>query len=170
MANLQAKSCAASAPPPPSNRTSFCNCCFNCSSKTPLTATMPPSSSPSTMTLHAAFATPIAGTFPLCFSGEMAHLSDSTTATVLGLFDKWDCTLEEGQLFPGDTLVLYTDGATESFNDSGEEFGDHRLIESLHNHRALSRLALIYLIVADVLKFNPHEQQDEITLLVGRLR
>jgi hypothetical protein len=68
------------------------------------------------------------------------------------------------------TSVLYTDGATESFNDSGEEFGDHRLIESLHNHRALSPSALIDSIVADVRNFNPHEQQDDITLLVGRVR
>src|SRR5215467_6854154 len=36
------------------------------------------------------------------------------TATVLGLFEKWDYTVEERQLFPGDMLVLYTDGATES--------------------------------------------------------
>jgi serine phosphatase RsbU (regulator of sigma subunit)/catechol 2,3-dioxygenase-like lactoylglutathione lyase family enzyme len=93
-----------------------------------------------------------------------------STATVLGLFDKWDCTLEERQLFPGDTLVLYTDGATESFDDSGEQFGDHRLIESLYSHRALSPTALIDSIVADVRKFNPREQQDDITLIVGHVR
>ena len=93
----------------------------------------------------------------------------NSTATVLGLFHKWDCTLDERQLFPGDTLVLYTDGITESFNDSGEEFGDHRLIESLHRHRALSPTALIDSIVADVRKFNPRDQQDDITLIVGQV-
>ncbi len=93
-----------------------------------------------------------------------------STATVLGLFDKWDCTLEERQLFPGDTLVLYTDGATESFDDSGEEFGDHRLIESLCSHRALSPATLIDSVVADVRKFNPGEQQDDITFIVGQVR
>lgn len=100
--------------------------------------------------------------------GSLERLN--STATVLGLFDKWDCTLEERQLFPGDTLVLYTDGATESFSDSGEEFGDHRLIQSLHCHRALSPSALIDSIVADVRKFNPREQQDDITLVVGQVR
>jgi serine phosphatase RsbU (regulator of sigma subunit)/catechol 2,3-dioxygenase-like lactoylglutathione lyase family enzyme len=94
----------------------------------------------------------------------------NSTATVLGLFDKWDCVLEECQLFPGDTLFLYTDGATESFNDSGEEFGDHRLIESLHRHRALSPRALIDSVVEDVRKFNPRDQQDDITLIVGHVR
>ena len=100
--------------------------------------------------------------------GSLERLN--STATVLGLFDKWDCTLEERQLCPGDTVVLYTDGATESFNDSEEEFGERRLIESLHSHRALSPPALIDSIVADVRKFNPREQQDDITFIVGQVR
>ena len=58
--------------------------------------------------------------------GSLERLSSTTT--VLGLFDQWACALEERQLFPGDTLFLYTDGVTESFNASGEEFGDRRLI------------------------------------------
>ena len=67
-------------------------------------------------------------------------------------------------------MLLYTDGATETINDSGEEFGDHRLIESLHSHRGLSPAALIDSVVADVRKFNPREQQDDITLIVGQVR
>jgi serine phosphatase RsbU (regulator of sigma subunit)/catechol 2,3-dioxygenase-like lactoylglutathione lyase family enzyme len=93
-----------------------------------------------------------------------------STATVLGLFDSWDCSVEERQLLPGDTLVLYTDGATESFNDAGEEFGDQRLIESLQTHRALPPTALIDSVVADVRKFHPGEQQDDITFIVGQVR
>jgi serine phosphatase RsbU (regulator of sigma subunit)/catechol 2,3-dioxygenase-like lactoylglutathione lyase family enzyme len=100
--------------------------------------------------------------------GSLGRLE--STSTVLGLFDEWDCTLKEQQLFPGDTLVLYTDGATESFNDAGEEFGDRRLIESLQSHRTLAPSALIDAVVSDVQKFNPQEQQDDITLIVGRVR
>jgi catechol 2,3-dioxygenase-like lactoylglutathione lyase family enzyme len=100
--------------------------------------------------------------------GSLERLN--STATVLGLFDQWDCALEECQLFPGDTLFLYTDGATESFNDSGEEFGDHRLIESLRGHRALSPRALIDSVIEDVREFNPREQQDDITFIVGQVR
>jgi predicted DNA-binding transcriptional regulator YafY len=40
----------------------------------------------------------------------------TSTGTVLGLFCQWDSAVEERQLFPGDTLVLYTDGITESCN------------------------------------------------------
>ena len=46
-----------------------------------------------------------------------------STGRVLGLFKEWDFSIEERPLFPGDTLVLYTDGITESFNDAGEESG-----------------------------------------------
>jgi phosphoserine phosphatase RsbU/P len=94
----------------------------------------------------------------------------ASTATVLGLFEEWECALEERELFPGDTLVLYTDGMTESFNDAGEEFGEQRLIKALRRHRGLSSQALIASLVDEVRQFNPHEQQDDITLIVANCR
>ena len=54
---------------------------------------------------------------------------------MLGLFEDWKCSIGESNLFPGDTLVLYTDGVTEAFNDRGEEFGEQRLVDSLRRHR-----------------------------------
>ena len=80
--------------------------------------------------------------------GSLERLN--STATVLGLFEKLDYTLEERQLFPGDTLVLYTDGVTESFNDSGEQFGERRLIEALQRHRTLAPQDLIGSVLAGV--------------------
>jgi serine phosphatase RsbU (regulator of sigma subunit)/predicted enzyme related to lactoylglutathione lyase len=94
----------------------------------------------------------------------------ASIATVLGLFEDWDCTLEERQLFSGDTLVLYTDGMTESFSDSGEEFGEQRLIEALKRHRSASSQDLITSLFDEVRQFNPREQQDDITLIVAKVR
>src|SRR5206468_9387141 len=48
------------------------------------------------------------------------------TCTVVGLFEKWDCTMEERELAPGDAVLLYTDGVTEALNGEGEEFGEDR--------------------------------------------
>ena len=90
------------------------------------------------------------------------------TATVLGLFEEWDCTIDERQLFPGDALAVYTDGVTESFNDIDEEFGERRLIAALRRHRELSSPALLAAIVDEVRQFSPHEQRDDITLLVAK--
>jgi serine phosphatase RsbU (regulator of sigma subunit)/predicted enzyme related to lactoylglutathione lyase len=93
-----------------------------------------------------------------------------STSTVLGLFREWDCSTVECPLSPGDTFALYTDGITESFNHAGEEFGEHRLIESFRRHRAQPSPAAVALIVDDVKKFSPHEQSDDMTLIVARCR
>ncbi|HET8922153.1 MAG TPA: SpoIIE family protein phosphatase [Candidatus Acidoferrum sp.] len=91
-----------------------------------------------------------------------------STATILGAFKKWECELGESQLFPGDTLVLYTDGITESFNNGGEEFGEERLVEALRRDRALSSQDLLTGVVDKVRHFSPHEQHDDITLIIAK--
>jgi serine phosphatase RsbU (regulator of sigma subunit)/catechol 2,3-dioxygenase-like lactoylglutathione lyase family enzyme len=92
----------------------------------------------------------------------------SSTGTVLGLFEHWDCTIEERQLEPGDTLALYTDGITESFDGAGEEFGEQRLTETLRKHRDLKPADLMSAIVDEVRRFSVGEQHDDITLIVAR--
>jgi serine phosphatase RsbU (regulator of sigma subunit) len=92
------------------------------------------------------------------------------TATVLGLFAQWDCSIEDTQLFPGDTLVLYTDGVTEASNDAGEEFGEERRCEALRRHRDRSSPSLLASIVEEVRLFQAGEQQDDITLIVAHCR
>ncbi len=93
-----------------------------------------------------------------------------STATVLGLFKDWDCSIGERRLFPGDTLALYTDGITEAFNQTEEDFGEHRLIAALRRHRELPSQALLASIVDEVRQFSPHEQHDDITLIVAKCR
>ncbi|HKS96989.1 MAG TPA: PP2C family protein-serine/threonine phosphatase, partial [Terriglobia bacterium] len=93
-----------------------------------------------------------------------------STCTVLGLFEDWDCAFEERQLFPGDTLALYTDGITESFNDVDEEFGEQRLIAALRRHQELPCQTLLRELVNEVRTFSPREQQDDITLIIARCR
>jgi serine phosphatase RsbU (regulator of sigma subunit) len=91
-----------------------------------------------------------------------------STSTVVGLFQEWNLSTEERSLSAGDTFKLYTDGVTESFSDAGEEFGEHRLIESLRRHRYQPSPALISSILDDLKKFSPHEQSDDITLIVAK--
>jgi serine phosphatase RsbU (regulator of sigma subunit) len=93
-----------------------------------------------------------------------------STSTVLGLFREWDCSINECQLLAGDTIVLYTDGVTESFNGAGEEFGEQRLTQALRRHRELCSRELLAAIVDDVRQFSPGEQYDDITLIVAKCR
>jgi len=92
------------------------------------------------------------------------------TCMVLGLFDKWDCEVEERQLNPGDTLMMYTDGVTESFHEDEEQFGEERLLRTIMKHRDSAPRELIARVVEEVQKFNPHEQQDDITLIAAKCR
>ena len=93
-----------------------------------------------------------------------------STATVLGLFKDWDCSIGEHRLHPGDTFALYTDGVTETMNEAGEDFGECGLIEALLRHRAQSPSAMLSSIVDEVQRFSPHEQHDDITLIVAKCR
>jgi serine phosphatase RsbU (regulator of sigma subunit)/catechol 2,3-dioxygenase-like lactoylglutathione lyase family enzyme len=90
------------------------------------------------------------------------------TATVLGIFKNWDCEIGECQLRPGDTLALYTDGITETYNSADEQFGEQRLIEALQRHRGASSQLALAAIVDEVQRFTPHEQHDDITLIIAK--
>lgn len=94
----------------------------------------------------------------------------ASTSTVLGLFPEWTGDVEERQLRTGDVLVLYTDGITEAFNDEWEEFGEDRLIDTLHRTRQQTSNAIVAAIVDEVRRFSPHEQDDDITLIVAKCR
>jgi catechol 2,3-dioxygenase-like lactoylglutathione lyase family enzyme len=90
------------------------------------------------------------------------------TCTVVGLFDDWRCSIAQSRLHPGDTLVLYTDGVTESFNSQEEDFGEQRLIDAIRSHCKLSAHALARALVDEVLHFSGREQYDDITLIVAK--
>jgi serine phosphatase RsbU (regulator of sigma subunit)/extradiol dioxygenase family protein len=91
-----------------------------------------------------------------------------STSTVIGLFEQWNCAIEQRQLYPGDTFVLYTDGATEAFNHAGEEFGEERLTEALRRHRECSSQELLAAVTDEVRQFSPDEQADDITIVVAK--
>ena len=91
-----------------------------------------------------------------------------STATVLGLFEQWDSPIEECQLASGDLLALYTDGVTESFDASGEEFGEQRLVEALRQNKARSAKHTLTYVVEQIQSFSPSEQHDDITLIVAK--
>jgi serine phosphatase RsbU (regulator of sigma subunit) len=92
------------------------------------------------------------------------------TCTVLGLFKGWDCCAGEWNLSPGDTVAFYTDGVTESSNRDGEEFGESRLVDALRRYRNLPLPNLLASLVDTVRSFSPHEQQDDITMLVAKCK
>jgi serine phosphatase RsbU (regulator of sigma subunit) len=91
-----------------------------------------------------------------------------STCMVLGLFKEWDCAFGNCRLRAGDTLLVYTDGITESPDTAGEEFGELRLIEAMQRHANLPSQHLLSAIVSEVQRFSPQEQFDDITLIVAK--
>ena len=95
---------------------------------------------------------------------ELLH----STGTVLGLFEEWHSPIVECQLAAGDTLALYTDGVTESFNETGEEFGEERLIDALRQNGDLPAQQILTSVVERIQRFSPAEQHDDITLIIAK--
>jgi serine phosphatase RsbU (regulator of sigma subunit) len=106
----------------------------------------------------------------LLIRGDGALERLDSTCTVMGLFKDWECSMAECSLFAGDTFALYTDGVTESFNDSGEEFGEQRLVDALQKNCKLPPQALLDSIIDEVRRFSSREQHDDITLIIARCR
>src|SRR5439155_24971771 len=92
------------------------------------------------------------------------------TAPVVGLLEEWECTASEVQLERGDLLALFSDGITEAFSDAGEEFGETRLIDALRAHATLGVAALVDVVIGRVAEFSGTEQEDDMTLVVARVR
>lgn len=91
------------------------------------------------------------------------------TATVLGLFGKWECALQETVLATGDLLSLFTDGITETTSVEGEEFGEARLAQVLRDHRELATSDILDSVEKALQSFRCSEQpQDDLTLVVAR--
>jgi len=92
------------------------------------------------------------------------------TATVLGLFETWECEVAEICIRPGDTLAICTDGVLEAANPAGEEFGDEGLVATLRSNSRLPASALLEAVLAAVKEYAPGEQADDLTLLIVRAK
>ena len=99
-------------------------------------------------------------------SGDVERLP--ATATVLGLFEEWDCAVAECVLESGDVLVIYTDGITEAGPNEQEEFGEERLIATIRNHQRQSAGEILNNILSEVQQASRGRQADDMTLIVAR--
>ena len=94
----------------------------------------------------------------------------ATTATVLGLFEKWESSICDVQIAAGDVLVVYTDGITEANNSAGEEFGESRLLDTIRVNLNLPVPLILNAVLTAALELSHGEQGDDLTLVVARGR
>lgn len=84
---------------------------------------------------------------------------------VLGIFQSQNYVKGTHTLAPGDRVLLFTDGVTESCNVDGEEFGDARLIGLLEENHGATAEELQKTILDAVGQFCGGNWQDDATLI-----
>jgi sigma-B regulation protein RsbU (phosphoserine phosphatase) len=77
---------------------------------------------------------------------------------------------DEVELFPGDLVVLFTDGVSEAMNRDGEDFGEERLEQLVMSVNTLDAPDVMNAVHQGVIRFaNGAAQSDDITLMVLKL-
>ena len=115
------------------------------------------------------------GDVELCNGGHLAplHLSAAgvnaipSSALPVGLFLDQEFPSVRLSAVPGDSLVLYTDGFTESSGAGGAEYGDHRLGKVLEGRHGHGSRQLLEACVTDLHSFREHSSPaDDQTMMV----
>jgi sigma-B regulation protein RsbU (phosphoserine phosphatase) len=135
----------------------------------------------STMAAH--FATLVSGRasgngkIEICNAGHLPamHLHNATITAVeggglpIGLFCNQGYTVRTLILAPRDSLILYTDGLTESRNSAEMEYGASRLKDMLLRHHTLTPEAFVGALTRDEQTFRSGAPRaDDLTIMVLR--
>lgn len=98
-------------------------------------------------------------------TGQIKKLNP--TGTVLGPSPKAHYTVENINFNPGDILLIYSDGITESTNEHYHEFGEKRLEQLLKKFRKESAKKITVDILDAVIKFSSNgKYNDDKTVVV----
>ena len=106
---------------------------------------------------------------PMLFrGGDLIRLDQG--GLVLGVFRQLEYEQASIRLEPGDTLVFFTDGVTETMNSWDDEFGEDRLIGVIHRRDDLNPRGIIDQVMRACDAFaDGGPQHDDMTLVVIRV-
>jgi sigma-B regulation protein RsbU (phosphoserine phosphatase) len=72
-----------------------------------------------------------------------------------------------GRLLPGDTIVIYSDGITETFDDNDEEYGEERMLQLVVEHRGRTAGGILDALFEAATRFaSSAPQHDDMTAIV----
>jgi sigma-B regulation protein RsbU (phosphoserine phosphatase) len=101
--------------------------------------------------------------------GEAPRLPFDSTGLVAGVVPGLEFSSRNCELWPGDTLVFYTDGVTEAFDRDGSQFGCQRLLEQLAGAAGQSAAEAVTGTLAAVRAHaGDYPQSDDITIVAVR--
>ena len=96
------------------------------------------------------------------------QILNQKNGSALGMFEEELVPYEEDQyqLKGGDRIFIYTDGITEHRSHSKEEYGLHRLVTFLENHKALTLQESLDCLLDQLLDFSSRKKpSDDFTLI-----
>lgn len=92
------------------------------------------------------------------------------TAPAIGLDEDFHARMETVGFSQGDSLLLYTDGVTEVYNLSNEEFGQERLAELVHQHADRTTPDLLQAVLQAVSAFGGNRPLvDDVTMVALKI-
>ena len=97
-------------------------------------------------------------------NGECVRLEAG--GSVLGAFPNCAFAQETIELHDGDRLLLFTDGLTEAADETGEQFGEQRLLQLLTEHQTRSVEELNGILFTAVNEFCKNRFRDDAALMV----
>jgi len=101
-------------------------------------------------------------------AGTSATRRIETASLPLGMFTDVEYEVESHQMDPGDTLILYTDGVSETRNGDAD-YGDQRLEQLLRRCFQLNPRSLVDACIEDLTAFRGHSRPaDDLTFMAAR--
>jgi sigma-B regulation protein RsbU (phosphoserine phosphatase) len=108
-----------------------------------------------------------AGHLPFFHVSSTGARPREATGVPLGMFSSTEFPVCEVRMAPGDKLLLYTDGLTETADAAGKEYGVARVQALAKTHAAAEPQDLVAACLDEVRSFSANAKQaDDLTLLV----
>jgi sigma-B regulation protein RsbU (phosphoserine phosphatase) len=106
------------------------------------------------------------GHLPALLTGKSGVQLFESTCHPLGLFSDDTVCTTKAQMSPGDTLVLYTDGISETVNERDEEYGVDAVASLVKDQRSCCPSALVELLKQNVATYRGRARRiDDETML-----
>lgn len=95
----------------------------------------------------------------------------TSNASLIGILDVGDVTVQEKRLFRGDTILMATDGVSEVMDDDGVELGDTDIYKkTLMAGAAKSPQEMVNDIVDLIMKYNGDKKlHDDVTMMIAKV-
>jgi sigma-B regulation protein RsbU (phosphoserine phosphatase) len=102
-------------------------------------------------------------------AGHKPAPMDGPRGLMVGMLDEAEYELADRILEPGDTVLAYTDGVTDTANSSGEMFGRKRLIYTFSDFHPATAAGAVERVITDVGFFaGETPRADDVTVLAVR--